>query len=86
MKYMAATLAMVGMAEKGGPFDTGQAIVPTNPYEGETEEERRKRLHKMYGDHSQEHEFVIGGERIMARDRKTAMKICARKHPKKKKK
>ncbi len=30
---------------------------------------------------SQEHEFVIKGERIMARDKKTAIKIYANRHP-----
>lgn len=56
-----------------------------DPHEGETDEQRKQRLHKMYGDNSQEHEFVIKGEHIMARDKKTALKIYGNRHPEKKK-
>lgn len=63
-------------------FDTG---LHRDPHEGETDEQRKQRLHKMYGDNSQEHEFVIKGEHIMARDKKTALKIYGNRHPEKKK-
>ena len=81
MMIMAA--AMMGAANEH--FDTGLYREHRNPYEGETDEERRQRLHKMYGESQQEHEFVINGERIMARNKKTALKIYANRHPQSKK-
>lgn len=76
--YMMAT-AMIGAA--GNPFADDLFVEHRDPYENETDEERKRRLHKMYGDQSQEHEFVIKGERIMARNKKMAMKIYANRHP-----
>lgn len=85
-QIMAATLAMAAMAESGGMFAPGLVGgYHEDPYEGETDEERKRRYHKMYGDNSQQHEFIIKGERIMAHDRKTAMKIYANRHPETKK-
>jgi hypothetical protein len=81
MMMMAA--AMMGAANEH--FDTGLYREHRNPYEGETDEERLQRLHKMYGEIQQEHEFVINGERIMARNKKTALKIYANRHPQSKK-
>ena len=80
-QIMAATLAMAAMASGSDMFAPGLISEPSNPYDGETDEERKRRLHKMYGDHSQKREFVIKGERIMARDKKMAMKIYANRHP-----
>ena len=77
MMMMAA--AMMGTGNEY--FDTGRHRARHDPYERETEEERRQRLRKMYGQNRQEHEFVIKGERIMARDKRTAMKIYANRHP-----
>ena len=87
MKKALGTMAMMMMATAmmGGGNDMFDFREHRNPYEGETDEERRKRLHKMYGDNSQEHEFVVKDETIMAKDRKTAMKIYAKRHPEKKK-
>ena len=79
-QIMAATLAMAAMAGGNNFFDTG-CDYHRDPHEGETDEERKRRLHKVYGDQSHEHEFVIKGERIMARNKKTAMKIYANRHP-----
>ena len=79
-QIMAATLAMAAMAGGNSFFDTG-CDYHSDPHEGEIDEERKRRLHKMYGDQSQEHEFVIKGEHIMARDKKMAMKIYANRHP-----
>ena len=76
--YMMAA-AMMGAA--GNPFADDLFVEHRDPHEGETEEERKRRLHKMYGDQSQEHEFVIKGEHIMARDKKMAIKIYANRHP-----
>lgn len=81
MMMMAA--AMMGAANEH--YDTGLFRESRNPYEGETEEERKARLHRMYGESQQEHEFVIKGERIMARNKKSAMKIYANRHPQSKK-
>lgn len=71
--------AMFGAA--GSPFADDLFVEHRDPHEGETEEERKRRLHKMYSDHPQEHEFVIKGEHIMARNKKMAMKIYANRHP-----
>lgn len=71
--------AMMGAA--GNPFATNLFVEHRDPYEGETEEERKRRLHKMYGDHQQKHEFIIKGEHIMARNKKMTMKIYANRHP-----
>jgi len=79
-KIMAAALAMAAMASGSDMFAPYRVNVPSNPYEGETDEERKRRLHKMYGNHSREYEFIIKGERIMARDKKTAMKIYANRY------
>ena len=81
-QILAATLAMAAMAGGNNLFDTG-CDYHRDPHEGETDEERKRRLHKMYGDRSQEHEFVIKGEHIMARDKKMAMKIYANRHQQK---
>lgn len=83
-QIMAATLAMAAMAGGNNLFDTG-CNYHRDPHEGETDEERKRRLHKMYGDQSQDHEFVIKGEKIMASNKKTAMKIYANRHPESKK-
>lgn len=79
---MAAYMMAAAMMDAAGnPFATNVFVKHRDPHEGETEEERKCRLHKMYGDHPQEHEFVIKGEHIMARDKKMAMKIYANRHP-----
>ena len=83
-QIMAATLAMAAMAGGNNLFDTG-CDYHRDPHDGETDEERKRRLHKMYGDQSQEHEFFIKGEKIMASNKKTAMKIYANRHPESKK-
>ena len=75
--YMMAA-AMMGAA--GSPFADDLFVEHRDPYDGETDEERKRRLHKMYGNQSQEHEFVIKGEHIMARNKKTAIKIYANRH------
>ena len=77
MMMMAA--AMMGTGNEY--FDTGRHRARRDPYERETEEERRQRLRMLYGQNRQEHEFVVHGERIMARDKRTAMKIYANRHP-----
>ena len=82
---MAATLMMAAAASAGGdsPFMTGR---PRRSYGGgrrELTEEEKARNHQMYGVNMTEHEYVIHGEKIMARNKKTAMKIYANRHKKK---
>ena len=48
-----------------------------------SEDEKRERAHNLNPVDLSEREFVIHGERIMARDKKTAKKIYARRHSKK---
>lgn len=50
------------------------------------EQEQRDRAHQLNPVDLSEREFVIKGERIMAHDRKTALKIYAKRHPETKKK
>lgn len=80
-RMAAYMMAAAMMAAAGNPFATDLFAERRDPHEGETEEERKRRLHKMYGDHPQEHEFIIKGERIMARNKKMAIKIYANRHP-----
>ena len=84
-QLMAAALMMGAMASGVDMFGTGHGGYHRDPWEGETDEDRKRRLRKMYGDNSQEHEFVVKGERIMAHDKKTALKIYANRHPENKK-
>lgn len=85
-KLMAATLMIAAAASVGGdsPFMT---TTPRRRYAGgcgrELSEEEKARNHQMYGVNMTEHEFVIHGEKIMARNKKTAMKIYANRHKKK---
>ena len=61
-----------------------------NPYFGtprrreRTPEQKRQRLqelgHKLNPVNLTEHEFIIHGEKIMARNKKTALKIYANRH------
>lgn len=44
------------------------------------DEEQRQRAHALCPETVTEHEYVIKGERIMARNRKTALKIYQRRH------
>ena len=81
----AMMMAAATMGAANEYYDTGLFRESRNPYEGETEEERKARLHRMYGESQQEHKFVIKCERIMARNKKSAMKIYANRHPQSKK-
>ena len=78
----AAMLMAAAMLGAGEHFGTGRHLSHRNPYDGESDDERRRRIHKLYGNQDQEHEFVIKGEKIMARNKKTAMKIYANRHKK----
>jgi hypothetical protein len=52
-----------------------------DPWSGEHDWERKRRLHKMNPTDTSEREFLVKGERIMAHDKKTALKIYANRHP-----
>jgi len=83
-KSIGLMAAMMMAAAAGNPyFATG---APRRSYGGgrrELTEEEKARNHQMYGVNMTEHEFVIHGEKIMARNKKTAMKIYANRHKKK---
>ena len=50
-----------------------------------SDEELKKRAHALNPVDLTEHEFIIKGEKIMAKNKKTAMKIYANRHPESKK-
>ena len=50
-----------------------------------SDEEAKERAHRLNPVDLTEHEFVIKGEKIMARNKKTAMKIYENRHPESKK-
>lgn len=83
-KLMAATLMMAAVAGAGDTsiFDTGTRRRHRATGGRELTEEEKARNHQIYGVNMQEHEFVIHGEKIMARNKKTAMKIYANRHKK----
>ncbi len=83
-KLMAATLMMAAVAGAGDTsiFDTGTRRRHRATGGRELTEEEKARNHQMYGVNMQEHEFVIHGEKIMARNKKTAKKIYANRHKK----
>ena len=85
-KLMAATLMMAAVAGAGAGdrsiYDTGTRRRYRGTGGRELTEEEKARNHQMYGVNMQEHEFIIHGEKIMARNKKTAMKIYANRHKK----
>lgn len=46
-----------------------------------SEDEKRERAHRLNPVDMSQREFIIKGEKIMAHDKKTAMKIYANRHP-----
>ena len=78
-KMMMATLMMAAAAGMApGMYDTG---VGEDPWKDESDEERKRRLHSLNPVDRSEREFIVKGERIMANDKKTALKIYANRHP-----
>lgn len=55
------------------------------PKRAMSEDEKRERDHKLNRVDMSQHEFIIKGEKIMAHNRKTALKIYARRHSNNKK-
>ena len=74
-----AAMMMAAAAGHGRIFDTGGYGKPVG------QRMSKESVHKLYGENMDEHEFTINGEKIMARNRKTAMKIYANRHPESKK-
>jgi hypothetical protein len=58
---------------------------PRQPHAGESDDERKDRYHRMNPAATDKHEYIIKGERILASNRKTALKIYANHHPQNKK-
>ena len=83
-KLMAATLMMAAVAGAGDTsiFDTGTRRRYRATGGRELTDDEKARNHQMYGVNMQEHEFIIHGEKIMARNKKTAKKIYANRHKK----
>ena len=72
--------AMLMMASQGG-MEKDLFMEPIDPHESESDEDRKRRFHSMNPTDTSEREFVVKGERIMAHDKKTALKIYANRHP-----
>lgn len=71
---MRALMAAMAMAAASNPyFDTRRRPAEVKPRDN-------TRARKFYKVDCQEHEFIIHGEAIMARNRKTALKIYANRH------
>ena len=78
-------MAMAMACDRNPYFDV------VNPLMTEAQKRRREgmlkeRAHQLNPVDLSEREFIIKGERIMAHDRKTALKIYAKRHPETKKK
>ena len=78
-------LAAMAVAMASNPYyDTGYSSRTRT--RKMTDEEKRARGRKLCPLDMSEREFTIHGEKIMAHDRKTALKIYALRHPETKKK
>ena len=75
---MVAAMMMAAAAGSREFYDTGLYRKPARKMSAEDR-------HKLYGQDLTEHEFTIKGEKIIAHDKKTAMKIYANRHPESKK-
>ena len=78
--YMAA----MAMAMASNPYFSLGRPRMTEEQRKRYEEYQRERAHRLNPVDMSEHEFVINGEKIMASNRKTALKIYQRRHPEKK--
>ena len=74
------------MASGRNPYFDVVNPMMTEVQKRKREEYLRERAHQLNPVDLSEREFVIKGERIMAHDRKTALKIYNRRHPDKKRK
>jgi len=85
-KIYPATLAMaVAMACGRNPYFDVVNPMMTEVQKRRREEMLKERAHRLNPVDLSEREFIIKGERIMAHDRKTALKIYNRRYSEKKK-
>ena len=80
---MGLALAIAMASGRNPYFDIPRTL--TEGQRKERERYLRERAHRLNPVDLSEREFVIRGERIMARNRKTALKIYANRHPETKK-
>lgn len=78
-------MAMAIASGRNPYFDVVNPMM-TEAQKRKREEYLRERAHRLNPVDISEREFIIKGERIMAHDKKTAMKIYANRHPETKKK
>jgi hypothetical protein len=79
MKKSIAMMAAMMMAAASNPHFSLET-----PKRQLSEDEKRDRAHRLNPVDMSQREFIIKGEKIMAHDKKTALKIYARRHSKKK--
>ena len=84
-KFYPAALAMaMAMASGRNPYFDVVKPRMTEIQKRKHEEYLKERAHRLNPVDMSEREFIIKGERIMAHDKKTALKIYARRHSQKK--
>ena len=76
----ATALMMAAAMQANNSYGRQYVSFREDPFANETPEERKIRLHRIFGNDQQLHEFTIKGETIMATNKKTAMKIYANRH------
>lgn len=74
----------MAMASGRNPYFDVVKPTMTERQKRKREEYLKERAHRLNPVDLSEREFIIHGEKIMAHDRKTALKIYQRRHPKKK--
>ena len=84
-KFYPSTVMAMAMAMASNPYFDVVNPRMTEAQKRKREEYLRERAHQLNPVDLSEREFIIKGERIMAHDRKTALKIYNRRHPEKKK-
>lgn len=81
--YMAA-LAMLMANDKHFSLDNNPKRIMSEAQRKRYDEMQRERAHRLNPVDLSEREFIIKGESIMAKNKKTALKIYARRHSNKK--
>ena len=82
--YPAALAMAIAMASGRNPYFDVVNPMMTEIQKRKREEYLKERAHRLNPVDMSEREFIIKGERIMAHDKKTALKIYARRHSQKK--
>lgn len=83
--YPAALAMAIAMASGRNPYFDVVNPMMTEIQKRKREEYLKERAHRLNPVDLSEREFIIKGERIMAHDKKTALKIYARRHSQKNK-